>query len=140
MLNYRIDKDEKNSEFISRINPYEFKGDDQVNKINFPQFYYSFQKFYIIVKGLDIPQTSPYPCTKDEKQYSRWEVQSFFYWETDYSDNLKRKAYWEEPDFEDKLRRSGYYDLKAKLDKDAENKTGYWAPRNCLLFGKYFCE
>jgi hypothetical protein len=39
------------------------------------------------------------------------------------------KCYWEAPDFEEKLRKSGYYDYKAKLDKDFEEKKGYWTPK-----------
>jgi hypothetical protein len=50
------------------------------------------------------------------------------------------KCYWEAPDFEETLRKSGYYDYKAKLDKDFEEKKGYWTPTNCRLFDKYFCD
>jgi len=42
------------------------------------------------------------------------------------SDYCKRSYYWEAPDYETELKKSGYYKLKAKLDKDFENKTGYW--------------
>jgi hypothetical protein len=43
--------------------------------------------------------------------------------------NKEVKIYWEAPDFEEKLRKSGYYDYKAKLDKDFEEKKGYWTPK-----------
>lgn len=35
-------------------------------------------------------------------------------------------TYWEESEYEKELQKSGYYKLKAKLDKEFENKTGYW--------------
>ncbi|TGL09162.1 hypothetical protein EHQ43_01520 [Leptospira bouyouniensis] len=43
-------------------------------------------------------------------------------------------AYWEFPDFESDLQKSGYYQLKAKLDKDYEYKTGYWAVKENSKF------
>lgn len=38
----------------------------------------------------------------------------------------KKFTYWEFPDYESDLQKSGYYKLKSQLDKDFENKTGYW--------------
>jgi hypothetical protein len=45
-------------------------------------------------------------------------------------DYCKLFAYWESPDFEAELQKSGYYKLKAKLDKDYENKSGYWEEKS----------
>lgn len=42
------------------------------------------------------------------------------------SEYCKKSFYWEAPDYEAELKKSGYYKLKAKLDKDYENRTGYW--------------
>ncbi len=39
-------------------------------------------------------------------------------------------TYWESPYYEAELQKSGYYKLKAKLDKDIENKTGYWEEKS----------
>jgi hypothetical protein len=83
----------------------------------------SHQKFYIIVKGLVDKKYFRYPCTFKEDlsglEVDRGSVEKFY----------KTTAYWEAPDFEEKLRKSGYYDYKAKLDKDFEEKKGYWNPK-----------
>lgn len=80
-------------------------------------------KFYIIVKGLVDKNKYRYSCTLNEDlsglEIEKYRIEQYY----------ESKAYWEEPDFEEKLRKSDYYEFKAKLDKDFEEKKGYWAPK-----------
>lgn len=109
---------------------------------------YSVSRFYFGKDG----QVKLPPTTEDEYlKKNNYTVEAYKKYYEDYVLKFREKGghswvdknaiiYWEAPDFEEKLRKSGYYEFKAKLDKDFEEKKGYWAPKECLLFDKYFCD
>lgn len=112
------------SDEVRKAKPYARLSLDTTNQISGMNYWHD-AKYYGYVKGYLIEKEN-----SEGKKYfdSNVAVGKHLHKKDFFTKNYcELFAYWEFPDFESNLIKSGYYKLKAKLDKDFENRTGYWA-------------